>query len=99
MPKPVFLVVPIPRTNRFRSSVNPLRVTVTYMSKSAQRISVPAIVGRRVDSAYIFSDEPDAHGVVLSLDDGSDLSIEFSFTSCVSAEVIILRSEDDDVFF
>ncbi len=33
--------------------------------------------GRRILSAYIFNDELDAHGVVLSLDYGSDLSIDF----------------------
>ena len=69
---------------------------VTFMSKLAPRTPVPALTGRRVLSAYIFSDELDAHGVVLSLDDGSDLSIEFNYETRVMAEIVISKSEDDD---
>ena len=66
------------------------------MRKSSQRVPIPAVIGRRVLSAYIFNDEPEAHGVVLSLDDGSDLSVEFSHEPRVAANVIILESEDDE---
>ncbi len=69
---------------------------MTFMSKHASRTSVPAIIGRRVLSAYIFNDELDAHGVVLSLDDGSDVSIEFNYETRVLAEVVTSKSEDDD---
>ena len=43
---------------------------VTFMNKPALRTPVSVLIGRRILSAYIFSDEPDAHGVVLCLDDG-----------------------------
>lgn len=68
---------------------------VTFMSKPALRTPVPALVGRRIVSAYIFSDESAAHGVVLNLDDGSDLSVEFNHAGRVTAEVVILKAEDD----
>lgn len=70
---------------------------MTFMSKHASRTPVPAIIGRRVLSAYIFSDEFDAHGVVLSLNDGSDLSIAFNYEARVLAEVVTWKSEDDAV--
>ena len=69
---------------------------VTLMSKVARQIPVPALTGRRVLSAYVFSDELDAHGVVLRLDDGSVLSVEFDYETRVMAEVVISASEDDE---
>ena len=65
------------------------------MSKSALRTSVLALAGRLVKSAYIFNDEHEAHGVVLSLDDGTDISIEFNYETRVAAEVLQLKSEED----
>ena len=69
---------------------------MTFMNKPALRTPIAALTDRRVLSAYIFSDEPDAHGVVLCLEDGSDLSIEFNYKTRVAAEVIISKSEGDD---
>ena len=66
------------------------------MSNSAQRTAVPAVVGHRVVSAYIFRDELDAHGVVLGLDDGSDISIEFNYETRVAAAVLRSRADDDE---
>ena len=69
---------------------------MTFMSKLARRTSVPALIGQRILNAYIFSDELDAHGVVLSLDDGSDLSIEFNYQTRVLAEVVTAKPDNDD---
>lgn len=69
---------------------------VTFMSKLARRTPIPALIGQRILNAYIFSDELDAHGVVLSLDDGSDLSIEFNCQTRVLAEVVTAKPDNDD---
>ncbi len=69
---------------------------MTFMSKLARRTSIPALIGRRILNAYIFSDELEAHGVVLSLDDGSDLSIEFNYQTRVLAEVVTAKPDNDD---
>ena len=69
---------------------------MTFMSKLARRTSIPALIGQRILNAYIFSDELDAHGVVLGLDDGSDLSIEFNYEARVLAEVVIAKPDEDD---
>lgn len=69
---------------------------MTFMSKPARRTPIPALMGRRILTAYIFSDELDAHGVVLGLEDGSDLSIEFNYETRVLAEAVIARPENDD---
>ena len=69
---------------------------MTFMNKPALRTPVSVLIGRRILSAYIFSDEPDADSVVLCLDDASDLSIEFNYRTRVAAEVIISKSEGDD---
>ena len=69
---------------------------MTFMSKLALRTPVPSLIGQRVLSAYIFSDELDAHGVVLRLDDGSDLSIEFDCETHVAVEVVLSKPGDAD---
>ena len=69
---------------------------VTFMSKLASRTPVPSLIGQRVLSAYIFSNELDAHGVVLRLDDGSEISIEFGCETHVAVEVLFSKADDDD---
>ena len=69
---------------------------VTFMSSSAKRVPVPSLIGRVVNSAYIFGDDLNAHGVVLTLDDGTDVSIEFNFDAHLSSIVLQCSDEDDE---
>ena len=48
---------------------------MTFMSKLASRTPVLSLIRQRVLSAYIFSDERDAYGVVVKLDDGSNTAL------------------------
>ena len=66
------------------------------MSKLAQRTVVPSVIGRLVFSAYIFSDESDTHGVVLTLADGSDISVEFSCERRLAWTVFRCKEERDE---
>ena len=66
------------------------------MSNPANRTIVPSLAGRLVVSAYIFADEPDSHGVVLTLDDDSDISIEFDCETRLVSKVLQCRSADDE---
>lgn len=69
---------------------------VTFMSTSAKRTLVPALAGRLVVSAYIFSDELDAHGVVLTLDDDSEISIEFDCETRLVSKVLQCKGNDGE---
>ena len=69
---------------------------VTYMSNSAKRTLVPALAGRLVVSAYIFRNELDAHGVVLTLSDGSDVSIEFDCETRLVSNVLQCTGDDGE---
>ena len=69
---------------------------MTFMSKSASRTSIPVITGRLVKSAYIFNDEVNTHGVVLTLDDDSDISIEFDCETRLVSKVLQCKSADDE---
>ena len=66
------------------------------MSKSALRTSIPAVAGRLIKSAYIFKDELDAHGVVLTLDDDSDISIEFDCETRLVSKVLQCKGNDGE---
>lgn len=66
------------------------------MSKSIQRTPIPALIGRSVIYAYSFSDELDGHGIVLTLDDGSDVSIEFNFEPRLALCILQCGRENDD---
>ena len=79
-----------------RSTVNPLSLMVTSMSISANRTLVPVLAGRQIVSAYIFGDEPDAHGVVLTLDDDSDISIEFDCKVHLISKVLTCKGAAGD---
>ena len=69
---------------------------MTFMSKSAPRTFIPAVAGRVVKSAYIFNDELDAHGVVLTLDDDSDVSIEFDCEARLVSKVLQCKGDDGE---
>ena len=69
---------------------------MTFMNKSPIRTFIPAVVGRLVVSAYMFHNEDDAHGVVLTFDDGSDVCVEFNYGMRVAAEVFQCKGEDGE---
>ena len=66
------------------------------MSKSSQRTPIASLAGKVLVSAYMFSDEVDAHGLVLKLNDGSEVSIEFNYDIRLGAEVIHYTWEDGE---
>ena len=70
---------------------------VTFMNKLAQRTPIPAVIGQLILSAYVFSDESDARGVVLTFQDGSDLSIEVDREARVPWKVLQSNEDDGDI--
>ena len=67
------------------------------MSNSEYRSFIPALNDQIVVSACIFSDELNAHGIVLSLDDGSEISLEFDLDTRLISKVFRCNGEDDAV--
>lgn len=66
------------------------------MSNAEQHTPIPALVGQLVVSAYIFNNEPEAHGVVFRLHDGSDISIEFESEPRLSSKVLQSAAGDGE---
>ena len=69
---------------------------VTYMSNPAKRSVVPALASQLLVSAYVFGDELDGHGVVLTLHDDSDISIKFDRETRLISKVIQCKGADGE---
>jgi hypothetical protein len=57
------------------------------MNIEARREPIAAASGKVVSEAFVYNQDPDAHGVLLVFTDGTELSIDFDYTTRIAANV------------
>jgi hypothetical protein len=57
------------------------------MNNEASREPIAAASGKVVSEAFVYNQDPDAHGVLLIFADGTEVSIDFDYTTRIAANV------------